>query len=188
MFYTTVAGWMLNYFFRMARGTFVDSDSAAIAAQFNTMLSNPIELTFWMVLVVIIGFVVGSLGLQKGVEKITKIMMIALLLIMVILAFNSIGMKEGREGLAFYLVPNFSRMKEIGIAKTLVAAMNQAFFTLSLGIGSMAIFGSYLDKDRSLLGESINVALLDTFVAIVAGLIIFPACFAFGVNPDSGPS
>ena len=162
MFYTTVAGWMLNYFFRMARGTFVDSDSAAIAAQFNTMLSNPIELTFWMVLVVIIGFVVCSFGLQKGVEKITKIMMIALLLIMVILAFNSIGMKEGREGLAFYLVPNFSRMKEIGIAKTLVAAMNQAFFTLSLGIGSMAIFGSYLDKDRSLLGESINVALLDT--------------------------
>lgn len=188
MFYTTVAGWMLNYFVQMATGKFVGADSTGIQEQFNHMLASPLTLTLWMVIVVLIGFGVCSLGLQKGVEKITKGMMIALLAIMVMLAVVSINMKGGRDGLAFYLVPNFTQMKEIGIMKTIVSAMNQAFFTLSLGIGSMAIFGSYLGKERSLLGESVNIAILDTFVAIVAGLIIFPACFAFGVNPDSGPS
>lgn len=188
MFYTTVAGWMLNYFVQMATGKFVGADSTGIQEQFNHMLASPLTLTLWMVIVVLIGFGVCSLGLQKGVEKITKGMMIALLAIMVMLAVVSINMKGGRDGLAFYLVPNFTQMKQIGIMKTIVSAMNQAFFTLSLGIGSMAIFGSYLGKERSLLGESVNIAILDTFVAIVAGLIIFPACFAFGVNPDSGPS
>ncbi|WP_455715601.1 sodium-dependent transporter [Anaerosporobacter sp.] len=188
MFYTTVAGWMLNYFVRMAAGNFEGSDPAGIQAEFSGMLGNPKVLTFWMVVVVLIGFGVCYLGLQKGVEKITKVMMIALLAIMVILAVVSITMKGGKEGLSFYLVPNFAKMKEIGISKVIVSAMNQAFFTLSLGIGSMTIFGSYLGKERSLLGESFNIAFLDTFVAIVAGLIIFPACFAFGVNPDSGPS
>lgn len=188
MFYTTVAGWMLNYFVRMAAGKFKGADATGIQAEFSNMLGDPKVLTFWMVVVVLIGFGVCYLGLQKGVEKITKVMMIALLAIMVVLAVVSITMKGGREGLAFYLVPNFSKMKEIGIGKVIVSAMNQAFFTLSIGIGSMTIFGSYLGKERSLLGESFNIAFLDTFVAIVAGLIIFPACFAFGVNPDSGPS
>ena len=136
----------------------------------------------------IFGFSVCSLGLQKGVEKMTKVLMLMLLAIMVVLAINSMMLKGGREGLAFYLIPNFTIMREIGLSKILLEAMNQAFFTLSLGIGAMAIFGSYLSKDRTLLGEALNIAILDTFVAIVAGLIIFPASFAYGVSPDSGPS
>ena len=188
MFYTTIAGWMLNYFFGMAAGKFQGTNTEDIQMIFADMLAQPLTMSLWMVLVVVVGFGVCSLGLQKGVEKITKGMMIALLVIMVILAINSIFFIEGTEGLTFYLVPQFSKMHEIGIVTVLVNAMNQAFFTLSLGIGAMAIFGSYLGKERSLLGESINIAVLDTFVAIVAGLIIFPACFAFGVNPDSGPS
>lgn len=188
MFYTTVSGWMLNYFVGMASGKFEGADATGIQTQFSNMLESPGVLTFWMVVVVLIGFGICSLGLQKGVEKITKVMMIALLVIMVLLAVVSITMEGGKEGLSFYLVPDFSKVHEIGISNVIVSAMNQAFFTLSLGIGSMAIFGSYLGKERSLLGESINIAFLDTFVAIVAGLIIFPACFAFGVNPDSGPS
>ena len=188
MFYTTIAGWMLNYFFGMAAGKFQGTNTEDIQMIFADMLAQPLTMSLWMVLVVVVGFGVCSLGLQKGVEKITKGMMFALLVIMVILAINSIFFIEGTEGLTFYLVPQFSKMHEIGIVTVLVNAMNQAFFTLSLGIGAMAIFGSYLGKERSLLGESINIAVLDTFVAIVAGLIIFPACFAFGVNPDSGPS
>lgn len=188
MFYTTISGWMLNYFVKMGAGEFENLDSTGVKKQFTDMLAEPKVLIFWMVVVVIIGFSICSLGLQKGVEKITKIMMIALLVIMVLLAVFSMTLKGGKEGISFYLVPSFSKMKEIGIMKTIVSAMNQAFFTLSLGIGSMAIFGSYFDKERTLLGESINIAILDTSVAIVAGLIIFPACFAFGVNPDSGPS
>ena len=188
MFYTTIAGWMLNYFFGMAAGKFQGANTEDVQMIFADMLAQPLTMSLWMVLVVVVGFGVCSLGLQKGVEKITKGMMIALLVIMVILAINSIFFIEGTEGLTFYLVPQFSKMHEIGIVTVLVNAMNQAFFTLSLGIGAMAIFGSYLGKERSLLGESINIAVLDTFVAIVAGLIIFPACFAFGVNPDSGPS
>ncbi|WP_167958105.1 sodium-dependent transporter [Anaerosporobacter faecicola] len=188
MFYTTVSGWMLNYFVNMATGKFVDADAAGIKQQFADMLGDPKVMTFWMIVVVVLGFAICSLGLQKGVEKITKIMMLALLAIMVVLAVVSMMLKGGQKGLAFYLIPDLHKMKEIGIGKVIVSAMNQAFFTLSLGIGSMAIFGSYLGKERTLLGESINIAFLDTFVAIVAGLIIFPACFAFGVNPDSGPS
>lgn len=188
MFYTTVAGWMLYYFVTMAGGKFQGKNPEEVAGMFVQMLGEPKIMTFWMTIVVILGFGVCSMGLQKGVEKITKWMMVALLVIMVLLAFNSLLMKDGREGLAFYLIPDFNRVAEVGIGNVIVSAMNQSFFTLSLGIGSMAIFGSYLDKNRSLLGESVNIAILDTFVAIVAGLIIFPACFAFGVNPDSGPS
>lgn len=188
MFYTTIAGWMLNYFFGMAAGKFSGADTQGVQQIFEGMLLNPKLMMSWMMIVVVLGFGVCSIGLQKGVEKITKGMMIALLVIMVLLAVNSLFLTEGREGLRFYLVPDFGKMREIGITNVLVSAMNQAFFTLSLGIGSMAIFGSYLGRERSLLGESVNIAILDTFVAIVAGLIIFPACFAFGVNPDSGPS
>lgn len=187
MFYTTVAGWMLHYFYLTATGKFTGLDSEAVSGQFNTMLSQPLVMGFWMVVVVIAGILVCSIGLQNGLEKVTKVMMISLLLIMIVLAVNSFFMDGAKEGLSFYLIPDFGRMKEIGIIKTITGAMNQAFFTLSLGIGAMAIFGSYIGKERSLLGESLNIALLDTFVAITSGLIIFPACFTFNVDQTSGP-
>ena len=187
MFYTTVAGWMLHYFYLTATGKFTGLDSDAVASQFNTMLSQPQVMGFWMVIIVIAGILVCSIGLQNGLEKVTKVMMISLLFIMVILAINSFFMDGAKEGLSFYLIPDFERMKEIGIIKTITGAMNQAFFTLSLGIGAMSIFGSYIEKERSLLGESLNIALLDTFVAITSGLTIFPACFTFHVDQTSGP-
>lgn len=187
MFYTTVAGWMLHYFYLTATGKFTGLDSDAVASQFNTMLSQPQVMGFWMVIIVIAGILVCSIGLQNGLEKVTKVMMISLLFIMVILAINSFFMDGAKEGLSFYSIPDFERMKEIGIIKTITGAMNQAFFTLSLGIGAMSIFGSYIGKERSLLGESLNIALLDTFVAITSGLIIFPACFTFHVDQTSGP-
>lgn len=188
MFYTTVAGWMLHYFVSMASGRFVGADSGRIAEIFDEILAGPVQMAGYMAIVVLAGFGVCSIGLQKGLERITKVMMLALLAIMLVLALNSIFMKGGAEGLAFYLLPDFDRMNEIGVGNVIVGAMNQAFFTLSLGIGAMAIFGSYIGKERTLLGESINVAVLDTVVAISSGLIIFPACFAYGVEVDSGPS
>ncbi len=188
MFYTTVTGWMLKYFMSTAQGDFVGLDRTGIEAKFGEMLSDPMSMLIYTSIVVILGFVVCSVGLQKGLERITKYMMLALLGIMVVLAVNSIFMDGGKEGLEFYLKPSIENMKAVGIGNVIVGAMNQSFFTLSLGMGAMAIFGSYLDKDRRLLGESINIAFLDTFVAFVAGLIIFPACFAYGVKPDSGPN
>ena len=187
MFYTIVAGWMLRYFFDTAKGDFANAGTADVQKHFSNMNAVPSEMIFWTVLVIIIGFLVCSLGLQKGVEKISKLMMIALLIIMVVLAINSIFLDGAGKGLYFYLVPDFEQIKKVGLINIIVAAMNQAFFTLSIGMGSMTIFGSYLDKDRSLLGESINIVALDTFVAVVSGLIIFPTCFAFGVSPDQGP-
>lgn len=188
MFYTTVAGWMLYYFYQMLTGKFTGKSPDQVSGMFSDMLASPVVMTVAMVIVVIAGILVCSMGLQKGVERITKGMMAALLLIMVILAVNSMSLEGGMEGLKFYLVPDFARMMDVGILDTIVAAMNQAFFTLSLGIGAMAIFGSYIGKDRSLLGESVNIAILDTFVAVVSGLIIFPACFSFGIAQDEGPS
>lgn len=188
MFYTTVAGWMLHYFYKTASGAFQNLDATSITNAFGDMLAKPGTMVFWMIVVVVIGIFVCIKGLQEGLERITKVMMIALLGIMVILAVNSLFMPGAKEGLSFYLLPDFSRMAQIGITKTLVGAMNQAFFTLSLGIGSMAIFGSYIGKEHTLLGESIRVVLLDTFVAITAGLIIFPACFTYGVDQAQGPS
>ena len=152
------------------------------------MLGDPATMTFWMIVVVALGIIVCAKGLQNGLEKVTKIMMIALLAIMIILAVNSFFMSGAKEGLQFYLIPDFARMKETGIINTLVSAMNQAFFTLSLGIGAMAIFGSYIGKEHTLLGESLRIVILDTFVAITAGLIIFPACFTYNVDQASGPS
>lgn len=187
MFYTTVTGWMLRYFVSTAKGDFEGLDAKGVGEYFNNMLLDGNSLVFYMLIVVVIGFLVCSFGLKNGLERITKFMMIALLIIMLVLALNSMFMSGGNKGLAFYLVPDFQRMTDAGIGNVIVAAMNQAFFTLSLGIGSMAIFGSYIGKDRALMGEAVNVALLDTFVAIVSGLIIFPACFANGVQPDSGP-
>lgn len=187
MFYSTVAGWMLHYFYLTAKGHFVGASSEQVNATFDNMLAQPQIMGFWMVTVTIIGIVVCMRGLADSLEKITKFMMIALLFIMLVLAVNSFFMPGAAEGLSFYLIPNFSRMVETGIANTIVGAMNQAFFTLSLGVGSMAIFGSYIDKHHSLLSESINVTLLDTFVAITSGLIIFPACFTYHVDQTSGP-
>lgn len=188
MFYTTVAGWMLYYFYSFFAGKFTALTSDEVAGVFGDMLANPGVNVFWMAVVVITGIFICSIGLQKGVERITKIMMIGLLALMLVLTVHGICLEGGTEGLKFYLLPDFEKMREVGIGKVIVAAMNQAFFTLSLGIGAMAIFASYLEKKNTLLGEAVNVAILDTLVAITAGLIIFPACFAFGVNPDSGPS
>ena len=188
MFYTTVAGWMLYYFYKFAVGGFVGLDTANVKNTFNNLLASPATMTFWMLVVVVLGFGVCSLGLQKGVEKITKVMMTALLGLIIILAIHAVRLVGGIDGVKFYLLPNFEKIQEVGFFKLITTAMNQAFFTLSIGMGSMMIFGSYIDKSRTLLGESINIALLDTFVAIIAGLIIFPSCFAFNVEPDSGPS
>lgn len=188
MFYTTVCGWMLHYFYLTATGRFVGATTEQIGAVFGEMLSRPGVMAGCMIAVVVIGFLINSFGLQGGLERVTKVMMIALLAIMVVLAVNSIRTPGSSEGLRFYLIPDFSRMAETGVANVVVGAMNQAFFTLSLGIGAMAIFGSYIGKGRALMGEAVNVAVLDTFVAFTAGLIIFPACFAFNVSPDSGPN
>lgn len=188
MFYTSVAGWMLDYFVRTAGGQFVGADTDGVAAQFSQMLGDPLRMTLFTGIIVVLGFLVCSFSLQKGLERITKWMMVALLVIMVVLAINSVCTAGGSQGLRFYLVPDLARMKKVGIGNVVAGAMNQAFFTLSLGIGAMAIFGSYIGKERALMGESARVAALDTLVALCSGLIIFPACFAYGVQPDSGPS
>ena len=188
MFYTTVCGWMIYYFYQMAAGKFEGLDTAGVETAFYDMLGQPGVLAVCMVIVVVAGFAINSFGLQSGLERVTKVMMLALLAIMVLLAVNSIMTEGSAEGLKFYLIPNLDNMKEAGITNVIVNAMNQSFFTLSLGIGAMAIFGSYIGKSRALFGESVNVAILDTFVAFTSGLIIFPACFAFGVAPDSGPN
>lgn len=187
MFYTTVGGWMLAYIYKTITGEFEGLDAEGVGNMFNSMLGNAGEMMTWMLIIVIIGFAVCAIGLQKGVEKITKAMMIALLGIMIVLCINSILLDNSSEGLKFYLVPDFGKMLDYGIWNVVYAAMSQAFFTLSLGIGAMAIFGSYISRDRSLMGESINICILDTCVAFMAGLIIFPACFSFGVNPGEGP-
>ncbi len=188
MFYTIVTGWMLYYFVTMATGGFSGLNTAQIGEIFDNLLANPSTLTIYMAITVVIGISVCALGVQNGVERITKYLMLALLAIMVVLAINSSLLDGGTEGLKFYLIPDFNRMKEIGIGNVIAGAMTQSFFTLSLGVGSMAIFGSYIGKERSLLGESVNVAVLDTFVAVMSGFIIFPACFSYNVEVTSGPS
>ncbi len=188
MFYTTVGGWMLAYIYKTASGAFVGKDQAGVSEVFGNLLANPVELTLWMVITVLLGFFVCSLGLQNGVEKITKVMMSALLVIMLILAVRSVTLGSGAiDGLKFYLMPDFGKMAEKGLGEAIYAALGQSFFTLSIGIGSMAIFGSYISRERSLFGETISICALDTFVAFVAGLIVFPACFSFGVDPGAGP-
>ena len=188
MFYTVVCGWTLAYFFKTATGSF--EGNADVAAVFSNLLANPIEMTGWMLLVTIIGFGVCALGVQKGIERITKGMMAALFVIMAILCVHSLLLEGGQAGLEFYLVPNLDNLfnnPNASFLQIVFAAMSQALFMLSIGIGSMSIFGSYIGRDNKLTGEAANIALLDTLVAIMAGLIIFPACFAYGVNPDSGP-
>ena len=188
MFYTTVAGWMLHYFYLTATGRLSGLDAGEVAGAFSAMLADPGVMALWMAVVVLLGVLVCAKGLQSGLEKVTKWMMLALLAIMAILAVNSFTMPGAAEGLRFYLLPDLGRMRELGVVSTLVSAMNQAFFTLSLGVGAMAIFGSYIGREHALLGEAARVVALDTLVALTAGLIIFPACFTYGVDQASGPS
>ena len=191
MFYTTVGGWMLMYVFKMFFGEFSGLGTEAVQGVFFTMLEQPGPMVGWMLVVTLLGFSVCSLGLQKGVERITKVMMVCLLALMLILAVRSVTLPGAIDGLKFYLVPDFNNLMydadgKMILGEAIYAAMGQAFFTLSLGIGALAIFGSYIGKERSLTGEALSVGILDTFVALIAGLIIFPACFAFHVNPGEG--
>ena len=187
MCYCTITGWMIQYFVDTAAGKFVGLDAAAVATLFPAMTQNTGSMAFYTIAVVVLATIVCSFSLQGGLERVSKIMMTALLSIMIILAINSCLLDGAAEGLKFYLMPSWDNVEKAGLGNVIVAAMNQSFFSLSLGMGSMAIFGSYLKKERSLLGESVNVVFLDTFVAFTAGLIIFPACSAFGVEADSGP-
>ncbi len=187
MFYTTVGGWMISYFFKMLKGDFQGITPVQVNDIFNQSLQDPFLQVFWMVVVIMVAFFICSLGLQNGVEKITKLMMSSLFVILIILVIRAITLPHAMDGLSFYLVPHFDVIEKYGLLEIIFAAMGQAFFTLSLGIGAIAIFGSYIDKERRLFGETISVCVLDTFVAIMSGLIVFPACFAFGVNPESGP-
>ncbi len=187
MFYTTISGWLFSYMFHSAKGDFSTLNTEQIGAHFTNMLATPGPQIFWMVIAVVLSLTIVAGGLENSVEKITKIMMSLLIALMIILAINSIFLEGGKTGLRFYLAPNFSNIAKNGVGETVFAAMGQAFFTLSIGIGSMAIFGSYIDKKHTLTGESLRIIGLDTFVAIVSGLIIFPACFAFNIDPGAGP-
>lgn len=190
MFYTMVAGWMMYYFYQMVRGEMTGPEigTVEIYRHFTGMLQDPKTLLFWTILVIVLSFGICSLGVEKGIEKINKIMMICLLGLIVVLVINSVRLPGAEAGVKFFLVPNWNQMREIGIGNVIFAAMSQAFFTLSIGMGTMSIFGSYIDGSRSLAGESITITLLDTFVALMAGLIVIPACFAYGIQPDAGPS
>lgn len=187
MFYTTVAGWMFSYIFKSARGEFTSLTPDEIENVFNTMLLNPKEMVFWMGIVVLVGFVICLRGLEKGVEKASTVIMTSLLCLMLVLVVRSLTLEGASKGIAFYLKPDFSKMTSHGLGEVIFAAMGQSFFTLSIGIGSLAIFGSYIGKERALTGEAVSIIALDTFVALMAGFIIFPSCFAFGVNPGQGP-
>lgn len=188
MYYTTVSGWMLSYCFEFLTGTFQPGmASEEVSSVFGNMLASPLKMGFWMVLTVVVGFFVCSRGLQNGLEKVSKVMMCALLILIVILAIHSFTLSGAAEGLSFYLVPNLDTVRSVGLGSVIAAAMNQSFFTLSLGVAAMEIFGSYMSRDNTLTGEGIRICALDTFVAITAGLIIFPACFSYGVEAGAGP-
>ncbi len=188
MYYTTVSGWMLSYAWKFISGKFENVTPGLAGDVFNSMQANPKEMALFMIITVILGFGVLSLGVQKGLEKITKVMMTGLLVLIIVLVLHSVVLPGGGEGLKFYLAPNIENVKNVGFFNLIVAAMNQAFFTLSIGMSSIAIFGSYMSKEKSILSESILIVCLDTFVAIAAGLIIFPVCSAYGVAPDQGPA
>ena len=188
MYYTTVSGWMVTYFFKFLTGSFKSGMTTEDTAQaFSNLLGDPKQMAFWMILTVVVGFLVCSRGLQNGLEKISKFMMTALLLLIVVLAVHSLTLSNAAEGVKFYLVPNTEAVAAVGLKNVITAAMNQAFFTLSLGVAAMEIFGSYMGKDHTLAGEGVRICALDTFVAIMAGLIIFPACFSYNVEVDAGP-
>lgn len=188
VYYTTISGWMVDYFWKFLRGSFVEASPGRVADIFGQMVSSPMELMFFMGLTVLVGFAVCAGGVQGSLEKVTKFMMLGLLGLIILLAVNSVMIPGGEKGIAFYLLPDWGRAVEAGLGNVAAAAMNQAFFTLSVGQGSMEIFASYMDKKNSLGGEAVRITALDTFVALLAGLIIFPACFAYGVEPDQGSS
>lgn len=189
MYYTTVSGWMVTYFFKFLTGSFKSGMTTEDTAQaFSNLLGDPKQMAFWMILTVVVGFLVCSRGLQNGLEKISKFMMTALLLLIVVLAVHSLTLSNAADGVKFYLVPNTEAVAAVGLKNVITAAMNQAFFTLSLGVAAMEIFGSYMGKDHTLAGEGVRICALDTFVAIMAGLIIFPACFSYNVEVNAGPS
>ncbi len=189
MYYTTVSGWMLDYFVKFLAGSFTPGmDSDAIGGAFSSMLASPGEMSAYMIITVLAGFLICSMGLQSGIEKITSVMMGALLVLIIILAIHSLLLPGAAEGMAFYLIPNADNVRAVGLATAISAAMNQAFFTLSLGVAAMEIFGSYMSRDHRLAGEAARICVLDTFVAVMSGIIIFPACFSYGVQPDAGPS
>lgn len=190
MFYTMVSGWMMYYCYRCAAGEFTNTilTASEVKDKFASMTTSPGTLILWTVISILLAFGICSRGLKKGVEKITKVMMICLLVLIAVLAVHSVILPNAMEGVKFYLIPDFNSIADNGIGNVVFGAMSQAFFTLSIGIGSMAIFGSYLGKDRSLAGEALSIGILDTFVALMAGLIIIPACFSFGIEPDAGPS
>lgn len=186
MFYTTITGWMFAYFVKMLRGDFVGNTAEQISLQFDSLISEPVTVVGNMIIATVLGFIVCSSGLQRGVEKITKYMMIALLGIISVLAVRAVTLPGAGDGLRYYLIPDFEKMAQQGIGNVIFAALGQAFFTLSIGMGAMTVFGSYISRDRSLFGESLLISGLDTFVAFVSGLIVIPSCFSFGVDPGSG--
>lgn len=193
MFYTVIAGWLLLYCGKMAKGDFVGLDAEGVAGEFGALMTKPGLMTLFMAIVVVIGMTVCLQGLRNGVERVNKVMMLCLLALMLVLAVRSVTLPGGDEGLKFYLQPNFHNLAYDAegnwiLGETIFAAMGQAFFTLSLGIGAIAIFGSYINKEYRLAGEALRIGILDTAVAFVSGLIIFPACSAFGVPPGEGPS
>lgn len=189
MYYTTVSGWMTSYFYKFATGEFeIGMDSKSVTNVFNNLTSSPIEMLIWIFIITALGFFVCSKGVQKGLEKVSKFMMVALLVLIVVLAIHSVTLSGAKEGLSFYLIPDFERVSKIGLGNVITSAMSQAFFTLSLGIAAMEIFGSYMKKDHALTGEAVRICCLDTFVAIMAGLIIFPACFSYNVEAGQGPA
>lgn len=188
MYYTTVSGWMLNYFFKFAAGVFIPGMDAEASGQvFSDMLADPAQMGFWMAVTVAAGVLVCSIGVRKGLERVSKVMMSALFILILILAIHSFTLSGAGEGIRFYLIPNIESVKAVGLGNVIAAAMNQSFFTLSLGIAAMEIFGSYMSREHTLLGEGARICVLDTFVAIAAGLIIFPACFSYGVEVGAGP-
>lgn len=189
MYYTTVSGWMTSYFYKFATGEFeTGMDSKSVSSVFSNLTSSPIEMLIWIFIITALGFFVCSKGVQKGLEKVSKFMMVALLVLIVVLAIHSVTLSGAKEGLSFYLIPDFERVSKIGLGNVITSAMSQAFFTLSLGIAAMEIFGSYMKKDHALTGEAVRICCLDTFVAIMAGLIIFPACFSYNVEAGQGPA
>lgn len=189
MYYTTVSGWMISYFGKFLTGEFhAGMDSDSVAGVFGTLLSSPGEMALWTEVVVVAGFAVCSFGLRKGLERISKFMMLALLALILILAVHSLTLPGAGEGMKFYLLPSADSIREHGLGTIITDAMNQAFFTLSLGIAAIEIFGSYMSDEHTLTGEAVRICALDTFVALMAGTIIFPACFSFGVAPNQGPS
>lgn len=189
MYYTNVSGWMLNYFFKFAAGTFTaDMNAEACGKVFSDMLADPAEMGLWMAITVIAGILICSVGVRKGLERVSKVMMSALFVLILVLAVHSFTLPGAKEGIGFYLIPNMDSVKEVGLGNVIAAAMNQSFFTLSLGIAAMEIFGSYMSREHTLMGEGARICVLDTFVAVSAGLIIFPACFSYGVEVTAGPS